>query len=458
MTTDNNRFQVLAVDDDPAVHKSIKVIFDGEYEFSFASNASEALSLLDKRDIQLAILDLGLPDMSGIELLKKIKEINSDIEIIVLTGDTSLRNGIDAMKAGAYDYLVKPFDVDQITMVVKNALEKASLIEEVRYHRVIDDEKKREIVGESNKIKDVFEMINKLVNNDATVLIMGESGTGKELVARAIHNGGYRKDRPFIPVNCGAIPPELIESELFGHEKGAFTSASYKRIGKFELAHRGTIFLDEIGTLPLNLQVKLLRVLQERSIERIGGMRQIPINVRVIAATNVDLNELVKRGEFREDLYYRLNIVPLSIPPLRERKEDIPLLVEHFFNLYRKKYHRIIKNISPDVMGYFVNYEWKGNVRELENVIQCLLIISERKDITIGDLPADIISKKVPDNAGLNNGLQLEEALTRFEREYINKALIKSGNNRQEAAQILGVHRNTLLNRMRVLGMKEELE
>ncbi|MFH1232035.1 MAG: sigma-54 dependent transcriptional regulator [Planctomycetota bacterium] len=451
---DNNLPQILAVDDDPAVLKSIKTVFDGEYHFHFAQNAAEGLTLIDKQDIQLAIIDLGLPDMNGLQLLKKIKGINPSIEIIVLTADNSLHSGVEAMKSGACDYVVKPFDVDQITLVVKNAIEKAKMQQELHYRRLIDAEKNRTLIGESKTMQTVFQMINNVAKNDATVLITGESGTGKELVAQAIHNKSQRKDSPFVPVNCGAIPKELIESELFGHEKGSFTSASYKRLGKFEIAHRGTILLDEISALPIELQSKLLRVLQEKTIERIGGMRPIAVDVRIIAASNVDLKEQIKQGQFREDLYYRLNIVPLEIPPLRERKEDIPLLVDHFLNLYNKQYHRRIRKISPEVMEYFSTYEWKGNVRELENIIQRLLVITPNSSITISKLPPEIRNTKESEEIG--NNRPLEEALTIYEKEYIRKALLKTNNNRIEAADLLGIHRNTLLNRIKVLGLDNE--
>lgn len=454
----NHAPRILAIDDEASVLNSLKTIFEEDYRIITSQNGKQALDLLNKDDIQLVILDLGLPDIKGMELLKKIKELNPTIEVIVLTADNTLRSGIEAMKTGAFDYLVKPFDVDQIVLVVKNAIEKVGLFHEVRYRRVIDADQTRVFIGQSKVIQEVFNTINKLTHNDATVLITGESGTGKELVARAIHNSGNRRDGPFVPVNCGAIPSELVESELFGHEKGAFTSASYKRIGKFEIAQHGTIFLDEVSALPLGLQAKLLRVLQEKTIERVGGMRQMPVDVRVIAATNVDPKEQIKRGQFREDLYYRLNIVPLEIPPLRERKEDIPLLVNHFLNMYNKQYHRQVKEIAPEVMEYFCRYDWKGNVRELENVIQRLLVITNNSVITIKELPLEIVGSDDATQLVSGNNLTLEAALTRYEREYIRKVLIRASGNRQEAAELLGIHRNTLLNRIRALGLDNETE
>jgi len=339
--------------------------------------------------------------------------------------------------------------------VVKNALEKAGLKSEVRYHRTMNVDRERKFVGLSWAMNELREMIKKVAENNATVLITGESGTGKEIVAREIWRQGERKNKPFVPVNCGAIPSELMESEFFGHEKGAFTSASYMRMGKFEIANHGTIFLDEISALPLNMQVKLLRVLQERTIERVGGMKQLPIDVRVIAATNLDLGEMVKHGAFREDLYYRLNIVPLVVPPLRERRGDIPILVRHFLCVYNKEYHCKIKEIPMEILNFFHTYDWRGNVRELENVIQRLLVVAKDNTIKVSDLPIEITKQGDAKNFITEEGLPMDEALIRFERDYIRKALVMASNSRRDAAEILGVHRNTLNNRMKVLGIAE---
>jgi len=449
----NHLPEILAVDDDPGVIKSLNAVFEGVYKIHSAANASECLSFLANRDVPLLILDLGLPDMDGLELLKKSKEANPAMEIIVLTANTSLDSGVEAMRLGAYDYMVKPFDVEKLMLVVRNALEKAGLKSEVRYHRAVSHDKARKLIGQGRAILELVEMIKKVAENNATVLITGESGTGKEIVARAIYQQSERKDQPFVPVNCGAIPTELMESELFGHEKGSFTSASYMRMGKFEIANHGTIFLDEISALPLNMQVKLLRVLQERTIERVGGMKQIPIDVRVIAATNLDLADMVKQGTFREDLYYRLNIVLLSVPPLRERRHDIPLLAKYFLNIYNKEFHRKIREIPMEILNFFHTYDWKGNVRELENVIQRLLVVSRDNTIKVSDLPIEITKQGDSKNFITEDGLSLDEALIRFERDYIRKALAKTNNSRHDAAEILGIHRNTLNNRMKVLGI-----
>ncbi|MEW6027694.1 MAG: sigma-54 dependent transcriptional regulator [Planctomycetota bacterium] len=447
--------EILAVDDDPGVLKSLEAVFEGVYKLHPAGNAAECLALLANQNIPLIILDLGLPDMDGLELLRKIKASVPSIEVIVLTANTSLESGIEAMKQGAYDYIVKPFDIEKIVLIVRNALEKAGLKNEVRVHRTMNGEKERKLIGQSTVMLELAEMIKKVAENNATVLITGESGTGKEIVAREIWRQGERKDKPFVPVNCGAISHELMESELFGHEKGSFTSASSMRLGKFELANRGTIFLDEISALPLNLQVKLLRVLQEKTIERVGGMRQIPIDVRVIAATNMDLSDMVKNGTFREDLYYRLNIVPLNVPPLRERKDDIPLLVAHFLNIYNKEYHRQVKEIPPEIMSFFNACYWKGNVRELENVIQRLLVVSNDNSIGVSDLPIEITKQRDLFHFVMEKGMMLDDALARFEKEYIRKTLVITKNSRLDAADMLGVHRNTLTNRMKSLGLED---
>jgi len=444
--------RILAVDDEPGVLDSLNVIFDTGYKFISAHNAKEAISLSKESDFQVAIIDLGLPDMNGIDLLKKIRHLKPDAEAIILTADTSLASGIEAMKAGAYDYIVKPFEINHISAVVKNAAEKAVLAQSVHSRRSKRLGEFKQLIGKSEVMQKVRKSIKKLAGVNATALITGESGTGKELAARAIHNEGKRKNKPFVPVNCGAIPAELVESELFGHEKGAFTGAYARKTGKFEFANEGTIFLDEISSLPLELQAKLLRVLQERVIERIGGTEQVHIDVRVIAATNVDIEKLINQNRFREDLYYRLNTVPLWIPPLRKRKEDIPLLIKHFLKIYNEEYQRHVNGFSPQAMEYLINYDWKGNVRELENIIQRLLVICSASSSEIQRLPLGIIELGKGQVSSKRMGL--EEALKDFERNYIISVLTKTGNNRQQAAQLLGIHRNTLNNRLKVLGLE----
>ena len=446
---------ILAVDDEPSVIKSLQMVFEKGYRIHPAASAEEALSVMDRENIRIVILDLGLPDMNGLELLPRIKEMNPALEVIVLTADDKLKSGIEAMKRGACDYLVKPFEVEEITLSVKNAMAKSRLSKAVSAPRLTEPEKYRRIIGESKAIKDVLHMADTLAGNDATVLICGESGTGKELIAHRIHNKSARKEHPFVPVNCGAIPSELLESELFGHEKGAFTGAAHSKPGKFEIAQGGTIFLDEISTLPLAQQAKLLRVLQEKTIERVGGTQNIPVDARIIAATNLDLKTMVKQKKFREDLYYRLNVIQLKIPPLRERKEDIPLLVNHFLDIYNREYQREIKGIPKELMSYLRKYEWNGNVRELENVIQRLVILSTSQELDVNAFPAEILMSgfSALKHRG-KKGLTLEKALACFEQQYIRNALIKAKRNKTGAAKFLGIHRNTLINRMATLKMK----
>jgi len=449
--------QILVVDDDPSVVSSMKALFGSDYQIISANTGRAGLDLLNKSDVQLVLLDLGLPDISGMEVLRQVKEINPLIEVVLITGNTTLEAGIEAMKTGAYDYVVKPFDVDRLTVTVRNALQKTILLNEIRYHRAIGSSQRKTLIGQSRAMKEIYSTIEKLADNDATVLITGGSGTGKDLVAQAIHNTSYRKDGPFVPVNCGAIPAELVESELFGHEKGAFTGASNKKIGKFELAQYGTLFLDEISALPLALQAKLLRVLQEKTIERVGGTRPIAVNIRIIAATNENIQEMIKQNQFREDLFYRLNIVPVQIPPLKDRREDIPVLVNHFLDFYNKEYHRRITRVNPEVMQVLLEYTWPGNVRELENLIQRMLVIASGKEITAEDLPLEIL-KQNDQITYVHSDLSLDLALADFERQCIKRALAKAKDNRQDAAKLLQIHRNTLLNRMKALGMDDKAD
>ena len=444
-------FNLLAVDDESGVLNSLRAVFEDSYNLFPARTAAEALDVIAKQDIQVAIVDLGLPDMPGLELLNRIKQSSPDTACIVLTASTGLAVGIEAMKAGAREYIVKPFDVDHITLVVRNAFENSCLAREVMHRRLNQQEMPRSLVGRSRQVKKVYEIIQQVARTDATVLITGESGTGKELVAQEIHRNSYRRDAPFIAVNCGAIPGELTESELFGHEKGAFTGAAQQKPGKFELAQHGTILLDEISTLSLNLQAKLLRVLQEKTLERVGGTRQIQLDLRVIAACNQPPKQLVSDGKFREDLYYRLNIMPVNLPPLRERKNDIPLLVKHFLDIYNRKYHKAVKELPDTIMACLGYYDWPGNVRELENIIQRLLVTAAGNAVRIEQLPIDIFGT----GAG-NKHLSLAEAQARMEKSYIQTILAITGKNQTTAAAMLGVHRNTLRRKMAELGLMEE--
>ncbi len=448
---------VLAVDDEPGVQESYKAILEDTCEVRTAGNGVEALDILAREDIHLVILDLRLPDMEGLEVLLRIKEMDEYIGVIVVTAVGDVKTAVRAMQAGSSEYMVKPFDVDTLQAVVSRTLERQALMKEVLYlrsevegyHPFVD------IVGRDEKMLEIFELIKRVADSDATVLITGESGTGKELIARAIHQQSQRVQRPFIAVNCTAIPEQLIESELFGHERGAFTGAVQRRIGKFELAHTGTLFLDEIGSMRLDMQAKLLRVLQEREIERVGGERTIKVDVRVVAATNADLRELVKTKAFRDDLYYRLNVIPIYVPPLRARKADIPLLVHYFLDKFNRQFNRRVRGFSPAAMEALEAYDWPGNVRELENIVERLVVISKHEMIQLRELPLDLQSSHTPLVEQLDaEGYDLRKAVQQFEREYIRRVLEKTRWNQTAAARILGIHRNTLLGKIEQLDLR----
>ena len=362
---------VLVVDDEPGVRSSVKMVLDGVCVVLEASDGPAALEAVRSGDVDVCLLDVRLPGMEGIEVLKRLKRLDTGLEVVLVTAVRTLRTAVEAMKLGAYDYLPKPFSVEDLRSVVNRALERRALQREVRYLR--DELARREgfdqLVGRSPAMRRVYEIVRQIADTTATVLITGESGTGKELIARAIHRQGGRRDCPFVAVNCAALPAELLESELFGHERGAFTGAHARKLGKFEMAHTGTLLLDEVGSLRLDLQPKLLRVLQEREIERVGGSRAIGIDVRIIAATNADLRQAVAAGRFREDLFYRLNVVPIAVPPLRHRREDVAPLARHFMAKYARQFGKTVTDLSPGALGALERYHWPGNVRELENIV-----------------------------------------------------------------------------------------
>jgi two-component system response regulator AtoC len=405
--------------------------------------------------VDLVLLDVRLPGETGIDILERIKGLEDSMEVIMVTAVNDVRTAVVAMQRGAYDYVVKPFDVDEMQALVRRALEKRALQQEVLYLRseLASAHGFDQIVGRHPVMVRIYEGIAQLAETTATVLITGESGTGKELIARAIHRQGPRRERPFVAINLAAIPEPLLESELFGHEKGAFTGAYQKKLGKFEVAHGGTLFLDEVGTLRVDLQAKLLRVLQEREIERVGGTRTIKVDLRIIAATNVNLKQAVKDRAFREDLYYRLNVVPLAVPPLRERREDIPALVTHFIAKYNREFARTVRGISPGVLPVLLEYDWPGNVRELENIIERSVALARGPVIRLSDLPLDLA---LPD-AGPGSpepGLSLKEARERFERQFILRVLDRVDWNQSQAARLLGLHRNTLTAKLAGWGLR----
>lgn len=431
-------YSILIVDDEENVSNLLSKIFVKEgYVTHTASNGNEALKIIDTSEIDVVITDIKMPGMSGIELLKKIGEIDSSIEVIMITAFATLDTAIEALRMGAKDYITKPFDLEEVLSSVKKIL----VSKKDPY--IITGEVKSQLKSNSDVMIKVIEMINHIADTKATVLIYGKTGTGKELAAQALHNSSSRHDKPFIKVNCAAIPDSLLESELFGYEKGAFTGATVKKPGKFELADEGSIFLDEIGDISPALQVKLLRVLQEREIEHLGGTSTIKIDVRIIAATNKDLSELVKLGKFREDLYYRLNVVPINLPSLQERKEDIPMLVDEFLGKSAVISGKKQKQISNKALDILSNYSWPGNIRELENVIERCVVITSNDIITEADLPSyitsfDFKSSKEPES---NN---LDDALDSTEKNVIIKALSDCNGNRTKASEMLGISRRSL--------------
>jgi len=380
--------KVLIVDDELGTRESLRMILKYDYELITAQSGKEALQILSEDSPSVILLDVMMPGEDGLEVLEKIKQVNG-ASVIMITALKDVRSAVKAMKIGAFDYITKPFDVDEIKNVISKALSTQDLIEGVNYLRSEIDKSCAfgNIISKSKSMKEVFRLIEQTTDKMSTVLISGESGTGKELVAQAIHYSGPRKDKPFVAINCAAIPDTLLESELFGYEKGAFTNASERRIGRFELADQGTLFLDEIAELSLNTQVKILRFLQEREISRIGGSKTIKVDTRLIGATNKNLESALAEGKLREDFYYRINIIPIIIPPLRERKEDIPLLVDHFIHKVNEREERHIKGISQEALSMLISYPWPGNVRELENIIERTMTLTEKEIITDEHLP-----------------------------------------------------------------------
>ncbi len=446
---------VLTVDDEVGVRESFRQILKDECDVLEATGGHAALAQLQSREVDLVLLDVRLGAETGLEILDRIKALEDSVEVILVTAVTDVRTAVEAIKRGAYDYVTKPFDVDEMLALVRRAIEKRALKREVLYLRseLATARGFDEIIGRHPEMVRIYERIAQVAETTATVLITGESGTGKELIARAIHRQGPRRDRPFVAVNLAAIPEPLLESELFGHERGAFTGAYQKKLGKFELAHGGSLFLDEVGTVRVDLQAKLLRALQEREIERLGGVRTVKVDVRIIAATNVNLKQAIRDRTFREDLYYRLNVVPLTVPPLRERREDIPLLVDHFVQKYKREFGKAVRGISPGALPVLLDYDWPGNVRELENIIERSVALATGPVISLRDLPLDLA---LPDTGARREepGLSLKEARERFERQFILRVLESVDWNQSRAARLLGLHRNTLIARLAGWGLR----
>lgn len=390
---------ILIADDEPNIRRVLDAVLTKEgYTVIAAENGKKAIDAVSTNtDIDVLITDLIMPDINGVELLETARQINPTVSVVMITAHGTIKSAVDAMRLGAFDYITKPFDMDELKVVVKRAFERRSLIEENRdlRHQLKTRYKFENIIGASSRMQEVFKMVDRVADSRASVLIRGESGTGKELIARALHFNSTRAQNPFVPVVCVALSEQLLESELFGHEKGSFTGAVGQKPGRFEMAHTGTLFLDEIGDIPGNVQMKLLRVLQEREFERVGGLKPIKVDVRLVTATNQDLEKGVKEGTFREDLFYRLQVVQINLPPLRDRIEDVPLLVEHFINKYSKENCKDIKYASPEALELMMSYKWPGNVRQLENTCERAIVLSDPNAqlITPDLLPPAILSQ-----------------------------------------------------------------
>ncbi len=442
---------ILIVDDEKHYPVILgEVLREEGYDALTASSGMEALDIVNSHLIDLVLTDVKMPGMTGIDLLKNIKEVKPDLPVIIMTAFGSVEKAVEAMHKGAYTFILKPFENEALIAHVDKALSMYRIVQENallrsaiqnRYH--FDN-----IIGKSRPMQELYEIIGKVAPTQATVLLEGESGTGKEMVARSIHYNSMRKDKPLVAVNCAAFAETLLESELFGHEKGAFTGAAAMKKGRFEMAENGTLFLDEIGELPMPLQVKLLRVLQEKTVERVGGGTSIPVNFRLIAATNKNLEQEVQKGHFREDLYYRLNVVKATLPPLRRRPEDIPLLIAHFIEKYTQgpEAPSTVKSVSQDAAQLLCDHDWKGNVRELENVIERSVILANGDEITPADLPPQLRRNTAPSLhlEGIPEGVGLAETLAAVEKRMIQNAMKKSGNVQTKAAKLLGIGKSGL--------------
>jgi two-component system response regulator HydG len=447
--------KILVVDDDASHRQMLDAVLSGEgYEISHAADGRSAVAAVEERFYDLILMDVRMSSLGGLEALKLIKEMSPGIPVLIMTAYASVATAVDALKSGAYDYLTKPLDIEELRVQVKKALHHRQLEQENIFlkERLGDRFDFARIIGRSPAMNRLFESMALVAPSEATVLIAGESGTGKELIANAIHQNSPRRDRTFIKVNCAALPETLLESELFGHEKGAFTGALARKEGRFHLAHKGSIFLDEIGEMALTTQAKILRVVQEREFEPLGSTQTTKVDTRVIAASNKNLAEEIQKGRFRQDLYYRLNVVGLEVPPLRDRREDIPLLADFFLKRYAEKNRRHMKGFSPRAMDVLMRYGWPGNVRELENVVERAVIMAQGEVITPTEFPDDL--KELDD--GVKNaelGLTPGRSLREVEREMVIRTLEEAGGNRTQTARLLGISRRTLQLKLKEYGI-----
>ena len=441
---------ILVVDDEEVMRDVLLTLLTKEgYDVTLAQDGPEGLALARKRSFDAVILDVMLPEMGGLEVLDELKKSDPDLVVLMITAFASLETAITAMKKGAFDYVTKPFKHEEVLHILKNALNQRRLQDENRQLRTAlrDQGRFTEIVGKSPRMQQVFGLITQAAPSRSTILVVGESGTGKELVAKAIHANSPRSDKAFVVVNSGSLPPDLLESNLFGHVKGAFTGAVYAKKGLFELADKGTLFFDEIGNIPLETQAKLLRVMQERELMRLGGVDVLRVDVRIVAATNIDLRRAVEEGRFREDLYYRLNVIAVQLPPLRQRKEDIPALVNHFVEKYAKENDKPVAGVSPEALQALMDYDWPGNVRELENVIERGVVLTTEPRIgreLIPDHVRTAPSFHVPNMTVPPEGISLKDVVGSFERRLIESTLESTGGVQKEAARLLGLKPTTL--------------
>jgi len=439
-------YNVLIVDDEKNVSQLLeKILIKEGFNTFTANNGSMALSIIDGHHVDMVITDIRMPNMSGIELLERIRKTDPLIKVILITAFATLETALKALRMGAQDYITKPFDLDEVLLAIHKIV--GSSVENDIDHDVFQEAGnsiENYLVTVSPEMSKVMELIKQVSDSKSTIILYGETGTGKELVAQALHKLSERKDNPFIKVNCAAIPDLLLESELFGYEKGAFTGATSQKPGRFELANGGSIFLDEIGDISLSMQAKLLRVLQQKEYERLGGIKTIKTDVRIIAATNKDLEDLVEKGSFREDLFYRLNVVPIYLPPLRRRKEDIPILVKHF--LVRSSYisGKPRKEITVEVMEKLINYHWPGNIRELENIIERCVVVTPGNLISLQDLPSKILESSRSQEPESYSSMKLDDTVDQVEKEVIMKTLNENGGNRTKTAERLGISRRSL--------------
>ena len=442
--------RVLIVDDDAASRRLLEVrLRPLACDVATAGNGEQALTAIRKDVPDLVLLDLRMPKMSGIEVLRALHKEAINVPVIVITAHGSVETAVEAMKEGAYDFITKPIDAKHFDIVVRKALEREGLKRELELFWEDADKRYRLVIGQSAKMKEAVETARKAATSKATVLLLGESGTGKEIFARAIHNWSERKNQPFVAINCVGLSRELLESELFGHERGSFTGADQLKKGKMELANGGTVFLDEIGDVSRELQTKLLRFLQEREFDRVGGVTAIRVDVRVVAATNRDLDVVVKEGRFREDLYHRLNVVPITLPPLRERREDIPALAHHFVQHFAKEVKRSLSAITDEALERLSAYDWPGNVRELANAMERAVVLAQGPEIAPHDLPARIVAAQ-PESR--SEGASYRESMDAYRRQLVMRALAQSQGNRAAAARTLGLHEKYLLRLLKNLG------